>query len=177
MFNKIIVGLVVLFFASSAMAAQKQYKIKGDNINGSKMRYVDASSPIPFNKEYSELTDEQRNIFRASYGGLSDSEKPPFPLKGTQSIYKPIIEGHKEIAREGNLYLIAMVDETGKVENVSVYESPNNSMTQYATNVLFNTQFEPATCDGTPCKMEYPFEFKLRAVEKNIKNNVKYNRQ
>lgn len=177
--GKIVVALIAATFAISSAASAKQYKIKGDKINGSKMRYVDATSPIPFNKKYAELSDEQRKIFRDSYGGLADTEKPPFPIEGTQAIYKPIIKGHYDIARAGNLFLIAMVDKNGKVENVSVYESPADSMTQYATNVLFNTEFEPATCDGAPCKMEFPFEFDLRTIEKNIKTDggLKRNRR
>ena len=177
--SKIAVALLAATFTLSSSAAAKQYKIKGDKINGSKMRYVDASSPIPFDKKYGELSDEQRKIFRDGYGVLADTEKPPFPTKGTQAIYKPIIKGHYDIARAGNLFLVAMVNEKGKVENVSVYESPADSMTQYATAVLFNTEFEPATCDGTPCKMEYPFEFSLRTIEKNIKTDggLKRNRR
>ena len=170
MFNKVFISIFLVLFATAAAAAQQQFKIKGEAIVGSKFRQIDAMSPIPFNKSYDELTAEQKELFRATYGGLADSEKPPFPVKGTQAIYKPIIKGHRDIARAGNLFLIAMVDESGKVENVSVYESPANSMTEYATAVLFNTEFEPATCAGEPCKMEFPFEFNLRSVDKDIKN-------
>jgi hypothetical protein len=44
-------------------------------------------------------------------------------------------------------------------------------MTQLATNVLFNTAFDPASCNGKPCKMEFPFEFKLRQQEKQRQYN------
>ena len=92
---------------------------------------------------------------------MKDSEKPPFPVDGTEVIYKPIIKANDKIARGGNLFLVAMVDETGKVEGVSIYETPHQKISEIATAVLFDTQFEPATCDGTPCKMEFPFEFNL----------------
>lgn len=170
-FSKILVSIAVIVISTTAVAAQKQYKLKGDAPEGSKIRPIDAISPIPFNKSYKALTAEQKEMFKATYGGLANGEEPPFPKKGTQVIYKPIIKAHKEIARSGNLFLVAMVDEEGKVENVSVYESPADSMTQLATNVLFNTAFDPASCNGEPCKMEYPFEFKLRQQEKQRQYN------
>ena len=167
MFRKLMIGALVLILTTTAAAAQREFKLMGESRSGSKFKQVDAVSPIPFNKNYTQLTEEQKELFRATYGGLAETEKPPFPVEGTQSIYRPIIEGHKEIARAGNLFLIAMVDENGKVENVSVYESPHTRMTEYASAVLFNTKFEPATCNGDPCKMEFPFEFKLRSVKRN----------
>ena len=169
MFKRIISGVFVLALATASAAAQKEYKIMGDKKLGSKFREVEATSLIPFNKPYGQLTAEQKELFRATYGGLADSEKPPFPIKGTQVIYKPIIEANKTIKQAGNLLLVAMVNEAGKVENVAVYESPTPKMAEVATTVLFNTQFEPASCAGEPCKMEFPFEFNLRYVEKNLK--------
>lgn len=167
MFRKILMGALVVLLTSTAVAAQKEYRLMGENRQGSKFRQVDAVSPIPFDKSYKQLNTSQKEAFRATYGGLAENEKPPFPVEGTQAIYKPIIKGHKEIARAGNLFLIAMIDETGKVENVSVYESPDSRMTEFASAVLFNTEFEPATCGGNPCKMEFPFEFDLRSVERS----------
>jgi hypothetical protein len=170
-FSKILVSIAVIVISTTAAAAQKQYKLKGDAPEGSKIRPIDAISSIPFNKNYQTLSAEQKDIFKATYGGLASGEVPPFPKKGTQAIYRPIIKAHKEIARSGNLFLVAMVNEKGKVDNVSVYESPAESMTQLATNVLFNTAFDPASCNGKPCKMEFPFEFKLRQQEKQQQYN------
>ncbi|MFT5136746.1 MAG: hypothetical protein ACI9XU_000256 [Arenicella sp.] len=171
-FSKILVSIAVIIISTTAAAAaQKQYKLKGDAPEGSKIKTIDAISTIPFNKNYKALSAEQKEIFKATYGGLASGEIPPFPKKGTQVIYRPIIKAHKEIARSGNLFLVAMVNEKGKVENVSVYESPAESMTQLATNVLFNTAFDPASCNGKPCKMEFPFEFKLRQQEKQQQYN------
>ena len=167
MFKHILTGLLITLISTSAFAGTKTYKLLGDPPAGSKFRSVDAVALIPFNKEYEQLTATQQKIFRDSYGGLADTEKPPFPINGTQSIYRPIVKGHKEIARAGKLFLVAIVDKTGKVENVKVYNSPADSMTQYATTVLFNTEFTPANCAGQPCKMEFPFEFDLPTIKKS----------
>jgi hypothetical protein len=169
--SQILISLVVAMIATTSVAAQKEFKLRGDAREGSKFRTIDAVSPIPFNKSYKQLTTEQKEIFRATYGGLAETEKPPFPKKGTEVIYKPLIKAHKDIARAGTLFLIAMVNEKGKVENVAVYESPAQSMTELATTVLFNTEFDAATCNGKPCKMEFPFEFELRPQEKQTQYN------
>ncbi len=165
-FSLVLISCLISFNA----LAQEKFRLMGDPRVGSKFRPVEAESYIPFNKKYAELTDQQKKIFRANYGVLKDSEQPPFPKKGLQSIYKPLIKGHAKVSRGGTLFLVAMVDEKGKVENVAVYESPTDSMTELANAVLFNTEFDPAICDGEACKMEFPFEFKMRNKEKNINN-------
>jgi len=169
--NKILLSLLIIVISTTAAAAQKQFKLRGDAIAGSKFRPIEATSPIPFDKSYDQLNEEQKQIFRASYGGLAETEQPPFPKEGTEVIYKPIIKAHKEIARAGNLFVVAMIDEKGKVENVAIYESPSDAMSQMATAVMFNTQFDPGTCSGKPCKMEFPFEFQLRPQEKQRQYN------
>jgi len=161
-----VITLLVAIVISNA-SAQEVFQLKGDREMGSRFRPVEAQSNIPFNKTYDELSDQQKDLFKATYGGLKESEKPPFPIKGMQAIYKPIIKAHNDIRRGGNLLLVAIVDKEGKVENVSIYETPSDDMASYASNVLFNTKFEAATCDGTPCKMEFPFEFKLRNLGKD----------
>lgn len=170
MYKKILIGIAAILITTTVAAAQKQYKLLGEPRVGSKFRPVEVMSPIPFDKNYQQLSDEQKEIFRSFYGGLKDSEQPPFPKDGTKTIYEPIIEAHDLVARGGTLFLIAMINEKGKVENVAVYESPADKITEIATAVLFNTEFDPATCDGSPCKMEFPFEFNLRNKEKVIRN-------
>lgn len=64
--------------------------------------------------------------------------------------------------------LIAKIDENGEVEEVSVYETPHEEITELALSVMFHAKFEAATCAGKPCKMEYPFEFKLRKRVKHF---------
>lgn len=174
-FKRIISGVFILTIVTgmslttATANAQKQYKIMGDRKEGTKFRHVEATSPIPFNKSWARLTSEQQELFRASYGGLAAHEIPPFPKKGTEVIYKPIIKAHNIIKEGGNLFMVAIIDENGKVENVAVYETPHAKITEVATAALFSTEFKPATCAGEPCKMEFPFEFKLRTVDKNLR--------
>ncbi len=170
MVARLATAFLLVIFSATAVVQAKQYTIYGDKKPGTKFRHVEATSEIPFNKSYKKLSAEEKAIFRElNYESLADHETPPFPKKGLRELYKPIIKGHNVIADEGNLFLVAMVDQTGKVENVGVYESPSDEMTSYATAVLFNIKFDPATCNGEPCKMEFPFQFKLRPIIKSSK--------
>ena len=157
-----------LIFSSMASAAQS-YKLYGDPRTGSRFRPVEVVSPIPLDKAYNDLNQAQQDWFRNTYyADLAKTETPPYPAKGTEAIYKPIIKYRStqmDKALKGTLFVVAMIDEKGKVENVSVYESPSSVISKLATNVLFNTEFTPANCNGTPCKMEFPFEFKMKTLK------------
>lgn len=156
-----------------ALAAKPQvYTIKGDRKKGTKFRHVEATSYIPFYKKYDELDDEQTRIYGRLYKilterALGETEKPPFPVEGLQAIYKPLIRKNKLVAKNGTVFFIALIDKAGEAESVTVYQSPNREMTEFINILMFTTKFEPATCDGDPCAMEFPFEMELRYVDRN----------
>lgn len=160
---------VALIFSTAASATQS-YKLYGEARAGSRFRTVEVNSPIPLNKGYDKLSAAQQDWFRETYyTDLPKTEIPPYPVKGSAMIYKPLIKHRSkqlDQAREGTLFLVAMVNKTGKVENVSVYSSPSPIMSELATNVVFNTPFTPASCHGEPCDMEFPFEFKMQSLKK-----------
>lgn len=58
-------AVIVLFAAGDAFAAKK-YKIKSDAVTGSRLKKVEVESLIPFDKHYKELTQAQKNLFRAN---------------------------------------------------------------------------------------------------------------
>lgn len=164
-FVKTVCVMAAILVSADALAAKK-YRIYGDKITGSRFRPIEVESEIPFNKGYGELTDAQKAAFRANYGVLKETEKPPYPVDGTEEIYDGLIEANKMIGMPGKLFLIANVDQNGSVTEVSVYSSPDPRITGIATKVLSEVTFEPAICDGTPCTMEFPFEFDLRTLER-----------
>jgi hypothetical protein len=138
---------------------ERLYKLLGTAPKGRNMRPVEATSPIPFNKRFHQLDERQMAIYRSYFEGLKETETPPFPKKGIKEIYVPLIKGHKRIGGSGDLLIYAEINEKGGVEKVTVYESPTKKLADLATTVLFNTKFKPATCDGKPCAMDYPFYY------------------
>ena len=53
--------------------------------------------------------------------------------------------------------MFVTVDSQGRAKSVSVLQSPDPKMTQYAAGVLMLETYKPALCDGTPCTMQFPF--------------------
>ena len=163
MFKKIISMLFVLIIIAGVAEARDGYfKLLGKAPMGSKLKPIEAEALIPFDKEYHQLTPEQQDIYRGQWEGLGVNDTPPFPKGGTESIYQPIIKGHERIARGGMLSLVAEIDKEGNVAKLAIYKSPHDEITELATSVMFHAKFNPATCAGKPCEMDYPFEFKLR---------------
>jgi len=168
MFRSVVAGIVVLCFTVGSAHAAKLYKLLGDAPTGTKRRPVEAESFIPFNKRFNKLTKEQRKLYRSNFHGILDGQIPPFPKKGMKRIYNPIILAHSRYGGGGQLSLLATINKKGMVDKVAVYSQPSKQIGELATAVLFNTKFNPATCDGKPCAMEFPFDFKLRQRSKSI---------
>ena len=151
-------GTIVIASAGIASAANTQYQLKGNAPTGTKIASVDATSSIPFDKQYFEFSASERESFRSRFDQISKSDVPPFPRHGMQSIYKPILAEYKKTAKSGKLSIMATVDKTGRVTQLSVVESPNKSLAKVSAAVLRDTKFNPAFCDGEPCEMSFPVE-------------------
>jgi len=54
------------------------------------------------------------------------------------------------------LSLAILLDEKGRVDNVSVVETTSTELEQFAVESLAGVEFEPAVCDGATCSMEFP---------------------
>lgn len=153
---------IVIASTGIASAATTQYQLKGNAPSGTKIASIDATSSIPFDKQYFEFSASERESFRARFTQISKHDVPPFPRHGMQSIYKPILAEHKKAAKTGKLSMLATVDKTGRVTQLSVVESPNKQLAKVSEAVLRNTKFSPAFCDGEPCEMSFPVELTFK---------------
>ena len=115
-----------------------------------------ADGHLPFDKRYSELTQEQQNKFKAHYQDMADEDEPPFPIDGLGSLYKPIIEALNSLRLEGSLDMEVEVDSTGKAKSVTVRKSPGAEITNVAAAALMFHAYKPARCRGKPCTMVFP---------------------
>ena len=159
--------LTALLVSASATASAKQAKDKnvyflyGDALPGSKFKQKLFQDVVPFDKNYRELSSTLKARVKAPYGGLKDSEHPPFPTEGSQAIYNPLFKANLELLDEGDFLAIATISATGEVKQVSIYKSPTPNVATMINYIISNTKFDPATCDGSPCEMEYLFENRL----------------
>jgi hypothetical protein len=145
------------------------YKLYGPAPIGSRMRTVEAESYVPFNKNYSQFSTRQKEIYRQDFKGIKPDQIPPFPQGGIQEIYVPLIEANYRLGGNGELMIFADIDEEGVTQKVTVYFSPTEKLAELATAVLFNTQFDPATCRGEPCVMEFPFLYNVPQRFRHVK--------
>jgi len=136
----------------------KTYHLTGDPVAGTKIKTVIASSPIPFNKNFAALSSEEQTLFKTRFDDLSITDTPPFPKLGLRALYRPIVEANQAIDAPGSLKLTATVNVNGFVETIKIVNSPDAKLTSVAKTVLLNTRFDPASCNGIACNMEFPLE-------------------
>ncbi|TQV84644.1 hypothetical protein FKG94_03740 [Exilibacterium tricleocarpae] len=151
-------AFIVVAVLAGCMANQKHH-IRDQPATGSKIPRKAVTGPIPFNKNYEELTDSEKKAFTLVYENFPPQDEPPFPIGGLEVISKPIHKAQEKRLARGSLSIIAVVDEQGVVRKAEVYESPDKYISKVATAVLFSTKFKPGKCSGTPCVMEFPFFF------------------
>jgi hypothetical protein len=115
------------------------------------------NSPVPINKRYAEMAPQEQNGLKSQYEKMGPNDEPPFPVNGLANLYKTMIKGAEKFQVEGQLILFVDIDAQGKATSVSVVRSPDPEMTQFAAGILIFERYKPAVCDGTPCKMQFPF--------------------
>ena len=120
-----------------------------------------AAAELPVDKRYAELTQEQKNKFKAQYQSMADDDEPPFPIDGLASLYKPIDHAQQSLLLDGPLEMEVEVDATGKAKSVSVRKSPSAEMTKVAAAALMFQTYKPAICRGKPCAMVFPLQVDL----------------
>lgn len=120
---------------------------------------------VPLNKQYHELSDQEKAVVNSYYEHIAPGDEPPFPQDGLMPIYDAWIKGRKKLPNmQGPMLLVASIDKKGEVTDVQIIETPSMTFAQYAASVLLLTKFKPAVCRGEPCKMDFPFymNFTLR---------------
>ena len=159
-FNILLVAasLLVSVNLAHATASPKLYSLKGEAQAGTRIASVDATSTVPFSKRFDALTSEQQNLVRAKFDNLGANDTPPFPVAGLRAVYKPLIKANKVYGSNNALSVTATVDSSGDVSDVTVHDNSNEKLAAYIERRLKYTKFEPATCNGVACDMNFPIE-------------------
>ena len=155
--------LVALLSQASAFAQDKgKFDIKSDiPFVGSNIKHSLVTLPVPPDKDYAQLTAEQKELVRASYNNMPAGDEPPYPLGGLKTLYKGVADAQQILKTRGALNMMAKVGADGKVTNVSVFTSPDPKMTQIVAAMLVIQQFKPALCQGQPCAMDFSLNMNL----------------
>lgn len=146
--------MVFLLLMSNTVVA-KEYYIYGEDRNGSKFKQRIYSSPVPLNKGFKKLNDEQKATVLKDYPQLTEGDSPPFPKKGLGKILKPYVEEFQMFSHiEGGTFVVN-VDENGKVSDVYSDDMVYSDVVSFVSETLYRLPFDPAICGGEPCAGEF----------------------
>jgi hypothetical protein len=128
---------------------------------GSHLPTPQGTSPVPLDAAYHDLTPEQQAKVRSQYETMADGDEPPYPLRGTGTMVRPLAQAQQTIEDEGMLVLFIHVDAKGEATKVEVIKTPSERIARVAAAIAMATKFKPAVCHGQPCAMGYPWRVKL----------------
>jgi hypothetical protein len=155
-----VLTLFVIALLVPAAYGQSSYSIKAPEARvGTHLNETLLRAAFPFDKQWSELTPEQRQMFRAKYSNLGENDEPPFPELGMGPIAREVQKLQQRVLTDGLLVITVHVDENGDAQSVAIYQTPNPSLSKGVAYVVMNTKYKPAKCDGKPCAMDFPYSF------------------
>jgi hypothetical protein len=171
--RKLLIGTsaLMLCFQLSATASDEvptaQFAVRQESASlGSNVRQdIVKSEVLPLDKQYADLTVEQKKSLKSEYEKMSDADEPPYPTNGLLPVFKSPAQAHEKsgLKNSGKIVLYIPVDSQGNPKSVSASESPDPDLTKVTAIALMTQKYKPAVCNGTPCAMEFPFRAKLLA--------------
>ncbi len=160
------VALAVLGPVSSAQPEDK-YRVKEEQARTGTLfiQHGVTKAPIDVNRDYYELSPEDKAIVHGWYEYIAPGDEPPFPVNGLAPIYKAINKGRNIAPGHGELFLAVTVGPDGKARKVEVFKSPGQDITRYISEVLLLTKYKPAICEGKKCEMQFPLSLSFSQLQ------------
>ena len=93
---RILTTIVVMLLSAPALSEDVAQYTLHSAIVGSSAAWV-----LPFDKEYAELSQQQRQAFKSQYERMGEADEPPFPLAGLRSLYEPMVKAQARANIEG----------------------------------------------------------------------------
>lgn len=116
---------------------------------------------IPFGSAWEELDPKQQAWVRSLYPGLKKDEIPPFPSRGLGMLFEEIRLAAQQLQMQGKVKFSVHVAANGSADSVQLDDSPNKAVGKRVTDIALATKFKPATCDGSPCAMDFFVEIEI----------------
>ena len=123
-------------------------------------------SVLPLDKVFDELSFGEMDLLRNQYALLRNSEEPPYPTGGLQSIVGELNALQAKSGMRGELFAVISVDAAGNARDVSWLMTPEQGSLEEIRSVLLAARFKPAKCGAKACAMEFPLhvDFGSRAL-------------
>jgi hypothetical protein len=124
-------------------------------------RTIASSQRFPLNKKWSELSEEDRAVFRSQYEDMPDTDEPPYPIDGMAPIFRQLSVEAGRAAVYGVFIIDVTVNPQGKGTKVTLVKYSSVEAAKVVAYVLVHTKYKPAVCHGKPCILYFPFSVKL----------------
>ena len=159
------VGMLSILWAASVGAADL-YAIRDVPETGSNIPKAAVSWPIPINKRYEDLNDDEQRFVRNDYVRLGARDEPPYPRDGVTPILGEVARIQAKGLGSGLLHLAVRVDARGEPQGVAVLRTPDNAIAHGVAYLLLHTRYKPAKCDGAPCAGDFSFKYNFESAHK-----------
>lgn len=128
---------------------------------------INGADPLPLDKSYEQLTNEQRQLYRSWYSGLGTNDDPPFPEGGLMKLFERTVSMHYPQAGhfanhynvEGLYFILVHVDEHGRAHSAEISEvgnfEPDEFVKRFLGTVFLSQKYRPGRCNGIPCAMDF----------------------
>lgn len=135
----------------------KRFVLRSVPGSGTRLHDIVAhNSTVPFSKNYQEMTPEEQAIVRSWFPLLDKDDEPPYPLHGTEDLYRDMATAMSKVGDEGRMILYVDVDSNGKATKASVFKTPNPQLAEVAMILAMREKYKPALCAGKPCASRFP---------------------
>ncbi|CAN5149571.1 hypothetical protein BH09PSE6_BH09PSE6_29900 [soil metagenome] len=140
-----------------------RYSLNGI-ILGTTVRTELVTGPIPFDRNFSELTAQDKQAFKQLYGSLAADAEPPFPEDGYKPLSAFLIDISHRLSAPAKIEALINVDGAGNAKSIAVITSSDPGVTRAVGLAMLKQRFKPATCSGTPCEMAFPLRLEFAAA-------------
>ena len=146
--------LAAIVAVPASAEAPAVYSVK-DTVVGSQIPQAIITSAVPFDKTYAQMSADQKALIAQDYESLSPGDEPPYPALGLSHMSTYLMRLAEMTSPTGPLVATVDVGPDGQARSVSVYKSPDATVTSMVTALLAKESYKPAKCGGAPCAMTY----------------------
>ncbi len=164
---------------SAPVAGPDPHALKDPEYGGSEVFAIVGAAPLPVDKRFEELSEEQKSVYRSWYQNLGSNDDPPFPENGLLNLYQQTIGLHNKFAQShggrrgtvGRYFIVVPVDEHGVAHSIAIRKvgangihgnfEPDEGIANYLAAVFMREKYRPAQCGGAPCAMDFAVSLNL----------------
>lgn len=115
------------------------------------------SKDVPINRQWKDLSKEQRDAVKSVYEPMPEDDEPPFPADGLEPILRALVKIQEFLQDHGKLSVAVDVGVDGIATSVALQGTPTAGMKRFVSEYFLLTRYKPAVCGGQPCRMQYAF--------------------